>query len=513
MAEFARYYITFLTNLFSNIGVFFRDIGLAIANIFVLDLPQYVNEFSSSVAEFGVGGWIVFLLVTLINVTCLFFVSYRLVQLIRRYIIFRAKEVEKDKLVEELAKTKDKVAKLTIEKNQLYAMKINAMYPITAEGESSVNSSSKEEEVKLLPSARFKKLAAIDKKYEVISPYISTAEADDLQLDKIVDYFVNFSASQLKLYYKKEIVRCFFAGMATTKVLILEGISGTGKTSLPYAVGKFFNNDATLISVQPSWRDRGDLVGYLNEFTKTFNETEFLGALYEANYQPNPSVIVLDEMNLARIEYYFAEFLSVMEMPDSNEWTIDLVPSADENDPIRLDDGKILVPQSIWFVGTANQDDSTFTITDKVYDRTITIDLNNRGEYFDAPVTPSMNVAAEYLQVLFDKAQVNYPVTEKTIENLRAIDTYILDKFKITFGNRIMKQFKAFIPVYVAAGGKEMEALDFLLMSKIFRKFKALNLPFLQKELNGLIALLDKLFGKGNCPVSVEYIKSLLRSA
>lgn len=512
MAEFARYYITFLTNLFSNIGVFFRDIGLAIANIFVLDLPQYVNEFSSSVAEFGAGGWIVFLLVTLINVTCLFFVSYRLVQLIRRYIIFRSKEVEKDKLLEELAKTKDKVAKLTIEKNQLYAMKINAMYPITAEGDSG-NLPAKAEEVKLLPSARFKKLAAIDKKYEVIPPYISTAEADDLQLDKIVDYFVNFSASQLKLYYKKEIVRCFFAGMATTKVLILEGISGTGKTSLPYAIGKFFNNDATLISVQPSWRDRGDLVGYLNEFTKTFNETEFLGALYEANYQPNPSVIVLDEMNLARIEYYFAEFLSVMEMPDSNEWTIDLVPSADENDPIRLDEGKILVPQSIWFVGTANQDDSTFTITDKVYDRTITIDLNNRGEYFDAPVTPSMNVAAEYLQVLFDKAQVNYPVTEKTIENLRAIDSYILDKFKITFGNRIMKQFKAFIPVYVAAGGKEMEALDFLLMSKIFRKFKALNLPFLQKELNGLIALLDKLFGKGNCPVSVEYIKGLLRSA
>lgn len=511
MAEFARYYITFLTNLFSNIGVFFRDIGVAIANIFVLDIPGYAEEFSSSVGEFGAGGWIVFLLVTLINVTCLFFVMYRLVQLIRRYIVFRSKEVEKDKLVEELAKTKDKVAKLTIEKNQLYAMKINAMYPTLA---------ARQEENALpapaetAPSvSRFKRLTAIDRKYEVMPPYISTAETDELQLDRLVDMFVNFSASQLKLYYRKDVVRYFFAGMATTKVLILEGISGTGKTSLPYALGKFFNNDATLVSVQPSWRDRGDLVGYFNEFTKTFNETEFLGALYEANYEKNPSIIVLDEMNLARIEYYFAEFLSVMEMPDPNEWTVDLVPNGDDSDPTALEDGKILVPQSLWFVGTANQDDSTFTITDKVYDRTITIDLNNRGEYFDAPVTPSMNVAAEYLQVLFDKAQTGFGVSAKTDESLKAIDAYILDKFKITFGNRIMKQFKTFIPVYVAAGGREMEALDFLLMSKIFRKFKALNLPFLQKELNGLIALLDKLFGKGNCPVSTEYIKSLMRSA
>ena len=91
--------------------------------------------------------------------------------------------------------------------------------------------------------------------------------------------------------------------------MILEGISGTGKTSLPYAMGKFFGNDAAIISVQPSWRDRSEMVGYLNEFTKKFNETD-LKELYETTYREDLNFIVLDELNLARIEYYFAEFLS-----------------------------------------------------------------------------------------------------------------------------------------------------------------------------------------------------------
>ena len=95
--------------------------------------------------------------------------------------------------------------------------------------------------------------------------------------------------------------------------------------------------------------------------------------MYEANYRPDPSFIVLDEMNIARVEYYFAEVLSVLEMPSKEEWTLDLVPTAWEGDPKLLTDGKIRVSDSTWFVGTANNDDSTFTITDKVYDRAMPI--------------------------------------------------------------------------------------------------------------------------------------------
>ncbi|MEG2159290.1 MAG: hypothetical protein RRY18_05355, partial [Clostridia bacterium] len=87
---------------------------------------------------------------------------------------------------------------------------------------------------------------------------------------------------------------------------------------------------------------------------------------------------------------------------------------------------------------------------------------------------------------------------------------FISEKFKISFGNRISRQIDKFVPTYVACGGKETEAIDFLLQSKILRKFKALNLAYLKKELNDLTALIDKVFGKGNCPMSQEFIKTLL---
>ena len=72
----------------------------------------------------------------------------------------------------------------------------------------------------------------------------------------------------------------FISALASTKLVILQGISGTGKTSLAYAWGKFLKHDSCVASVQPSWRDRSELFGYFNEFTKKFNETDILKELY-----------------------------------------------------------------------------------------------------------------------------------------------------------------------------------------------------------------------------------------
>ncbi|MEG2158678.1 MAG: hypothetical protein RRY18_02235, partial [Clostridia bacterium] len=368
-----------------------------------IDIPAYFNDLVTSFQSFGIAGWIAYILVMLVNFTCIFFLLYRLVQLLRRFIFFRAKEVGKDELMEELAKEKQKTAALTIEKNQLYALKVNSLYPVQQQLPEVKLEKLTDDQGEVIKE-RFAKLCSIDREYKDIVPNFASASASGITLEELVDNFCNFAASQLNLYYTKSTIRQFFAGMATTNVIIIEGISGTGKTSLPYAMGKFFNNDSTIVSVQPSWRDRSDLLGYLNEFTKTFNETDFLGAVYSATYREEPSIIILDEMNLSRIEYYFAEFLSIMEMPDVSEWTVNLVPTQLSNDPRHLVDGSILVPQRLWFVGTANQDDSTFTITDKVYDRTITIDLNSRGQYFDAPLTDKADITADYLSLLYNQA-------------------------------------------------------------------------------------------------------------
>nr|MCR4898284.1 hypothetical protein [Acholeplasmatales bacterium] len=275
------------------------------------------------------------------------------------------------------------------------------------------------------------------------------------------------------------------------------------------AMGKFFNNDTAIISVQPSWRDRAELLGYLNEFTKRFNETDFLKAVYAASYSDTINLIVLDEMNLARIEYYFAEFLSVMEMPDVNEWKIDIVPVSDSHDPKNLINGKILIPQNLWFIGTANKDDSTFTITDKVYDRASTIAINKKADFIDAPYTDNVNMTFEFLDDMFKRYQNGWQMSEAATQAFAELDEFIQEKFKIAFGNRILKQIRLFIPVYMGCGFSEFDGLDYMLRFKILRKFEMLNLTFLKKELDELVLLLDKLFGKEQFKVSKDYIADL----
>ena len=510
MGEFAKYYLAFLYELSKNVGAFFTGIFSTFRKAFVSDISNYFIELGRAVRFFDFWGWLTFVIVTLITFAFLFFLSYRVGQIFRRYLIFRSREVEKDELLEQVAKLKNQVSKMSKEKNAILNMKLAnfAEFNEYIEGMHELEEDATGEELE----ERFIKLLAIDAKYDGGHQYITMAEEDMLALPEIVEKFRNFAAVQYKLYYNEKIVRLFVAGMASSKVIILEGISGTGKTSLPYAMSRFFSHPAQMVSVQPNWRDRTELIGYFNEFTKKFNETDFLSSLYESSFRDDPCFIVLDEMNLARIEYYFADFLSVMEMPDHNEWQIDLVPNALNTDPVNLIEGKVMVPQNLWFIGTSNQDDSTFTITDKVYDRAIAIALNQKGEYFDAPLEHNLNMSSDYLGGLFEKAIRKNTISISTLNIFDELDEFIQKKFKIAFGNRIMEQIKRFVPIYVECGGTEYEAMDFMLASKILRKFISLNLPFLVKELNELIKFLNAKFGQGVFKDSIEYLEMLLKN-
>ncbi len=353
---------------------------------------------------------------------------------------------------------------------------------------------------------RFPKLSYVDAKYV---DYERPDYDDTITLERFTEGFRRFAASQMSLYYSHEVVRRFVAGLAASKLLILEGISGTGKTSLPYAFSRYLDNPATIVSVQPSFRDRTELIGYFNEFSKRFNETEFLRALYEANYREDLSLIVLDEMNLARIEYYFAEMLSVLELPSKDEWVLDLVPTAWPGDPDKLENGKIHVPDTVWFVGTANNDDSTFTITDKVYDRAIPIEINDRAEEFDCELQPRCSVTCAHLEALFAAARDEHPISDATLTKMLKLNNYLQTRFKLAFGNRIMKQMYDFIPVYVACGGTEIDGLDYIVARKVFKKFESMNVAFVRDEIKGLIAYLEKTFGRTNMQDSRSYLERI----
>ena len=553
MSEFLSFAWELLAKVVYNIVAVFASI----LNLFIFGWVDYFNIFLTYFNTFDLVGKIgaVLLFVLLIAIPVLIAII-----VVRRWKLHRALKSDTSDnktLYREIGRLNKQVLDLMDEKNKLLALKVNAMggtqripyvgasaltddsiptvanvvgegsaaggegagvvagsASLSLDGDSvsgaaaamakvTVEAKTLAEEKEISLATRFPKLSQVDLKYRDWQP---PAYDNDITLEHFAEGYREFACNEMGLYYSSEVVRRFVAGMAASKLLILEGISGTGKTSLPYSFSRYIDNPATIVSVQPSYRDRTEVLGYFNEFSKRFNETEFLRALYEAGLREDPSLIVLDEMNLARVEYYFAEILSVLEMPSHDEWVLDLVPTAWAGDPKALNGGKITVPDSLWFVGTANNDDSTFTITDKVYDRAIPIELNERADSFECPHHERVHVTSDHLQYLFQKAKVEHVVSEELLEKMHKLDQYLQTRFRLAFGNRIIKQMYDFIPVYVACGGTELGGMDYIIARKVLKKFESMNVSFVRDEMSGLIEYIEKTFGEGGLPDSISYL-------
>ncbi|NLB84557.1 MAG: hypothetical protein GX794_00335, partial [Acholeplasmataceae bacterium] len=117
----------------------------------------------------------------------------------------------------------------------------------------------------------------------------------------------------------------------------------------------------------------------------------------------------------------------------------------------------------------------------------------------------------EYINDLFDQAKKQYPISKENLNNIKKLDMFITEKFKITFGNRILNQIQQYVPIYVACGGTENDALDDIITRKILRKFESRNLPFLQTELDELQVFLNKVFGRNEFKEGLAYIERLKR--
>ena len=463
----------------------------------------YTDAFKNYTEYFGAGEWAVAIIFIILIVAAIVAVIVLIALGIRKLVrIGKAKVLPQD-LVEECANLKKQIIKMSAEKDRILGMRVSDIgnYEGEEEGEGE-----KKEEQSPTGESRFYKLTEIDKIYE---NYVPPVYDDEITLPELCDRFRNFACSRMKLYYNPRIIRLFIAGMSTSRLMILQGISGTGKTSLPHAMGIFLNNPATIASVQPSWRDRTELFGYFNEFTKRFNETEVLKKMYEATWNDQIYLTVRDEMNIARVEYYFAEMLSILEMPSRDEWIVDLVPSGWPNDPKHIDKGRFRLPQNMWFIGTANNDDSTFAISDKVYDRAMPININSKGVPFDAPWADNIFISYKHLEAMFKESQEIYKVSQDVLDKVNKLDDYVIEHFRLAFGNRIVKQLKEFVPAYVGCGGTEIDGLDYVLCNKIFRKFESLNLSYIRDEIDGLILYLSELFGEENMQESKEYINRL----
>ena len=287
-----------------------------------------------------------------------------------------------------------------------------------------------------------------------------------------------------ELHFRKEELQLFVGGLAMSQLHIFQGISGTGKTSLATAFAKAVGGECTIVPVQAGWRDRADLLGYFNAFEKRYYERNTLQALYRAQTEADQDrlhIVLLDEMNLSRPEQYFAEFLSAMELSERDRW-INLMESRPaQGAPARLRDGRdIWLPPNLWFIGTANHDETTNAFADKTHDRAFVLELPKQDTVKEKIAKPQSRASwsFESLNRQFTKARDKYKdqIAElQTLINQSSLTTLLSETFKLGWGNRLESQMQRFVPVVLDAGGSEALAVDHLLASRMFRDGKVIG--------------------------------------
>ena len=185
------------------------------------------------------------------------------------------------------------------------------------------------------------------------------------------------------LYDERDLYN-FHISAKSSRLVILAGRSGTGKSGLVRLYGETLGlspSQIAFLPVRPSWMDDGDLLGYLDRNRMLYfpSDTGLAELLVNASRHPEKMYIVcFDEMNLARAEYYFAQFISVLEKRENP--SIQLYNPSLEDRVYNHSDypARIPVLDNVLFMGTVNVDESTYHFSDKILDRANVITLHQR---------------------------------------------------------------------------------------------------------------------------------------
>lgn len=391
------------------------------------------------------------------------------------------------------------VIEINAYKNQIESAKVReASLKKTIDDLSVTIDQLKGESLKKSDAFEFAKKCDADKEF-LGKEHLGVNAKQPTDLKTLVSYVQQWMAfkSDKPFYYDLNTIRIFLAGLHMSPISILQGISGTGKTSLPREFAKALLSDSNYVgldtdnqnkapyricAVQSGWRDNMDLMGYYNSFEHKYKETDFFKALYVAN-QPKYSntlfLIILDEMNLSRPEHYFADFLSLLEQSASERY-ISLTNTPKEVLPELIVGGKLKIPENVRFIGTANHDETTLEFAPKTYDRSNLMEMpkNHPDKKNFKKSEEEFNVRYDWLNKKFEEAEKKHNNSFSkfhTFINSDEMKVLLMDK-GIGVGNRLEYQAEKFIGVFVESGSDKAKdiavAADHLITSRLFRTLK-----------------------------------------
>ncbi|MGG1638876.1 MrcB family domain-containing protein [Paenibacillus sp. NRS-1760] len=309
---------------------------------------------------------------------------------------------------------------------------------------------------------------------------------DTMTVSERLSYIKSFIRNK-GFHFPNELIENLYLSLKTKPFVILAGVSGTGKTKLvklfSEALGALSHNyQFTLIPVRPDWSDPSDLIGY-KDLSGAFRPGRLAEVLVEASKPSNrhkPYFICLDEMNLARVEHYFSDLLSIIE---TQEWqgeaivTMPLINKdtlAAEDQPVY---GNLSLPDNVYLIGTVNMDETTHPFSKKVLDRANTIEFNyiNLEQFPDqviqlneATTVKAYNVflRSEYLQLIDAYGEYQELVKQVTAKLVKVNN--ILEQVHSHVGFRI-RDAVCFYMIYnerFSLMGED-EAFDLQLLQKI----------------------------------------------
>ncbi len=325
--------------------------------------------------------------------------------------------------------------------------------------------------------------------------------------------------------FSEEIITRYFLSLKTKPFIILTGISGTGKTKIAQIFANYMCQDdksqIAFVPVRPDWMDNRGLLGYFNPLNECYHATPTLHLLLAAKQNPNkPYFLILDEMNLAKVEYYFSDFLSILETrtaSDSDGESL-LLHDLEEvaaygNDSLKIP-GKLKIPSNIYITGTVNVDETTYMFSPKVLDRANVIEFNQI-----------------YLDGFSEKEENNFQlknadvraslltdgVTSCSIEDYKKAGKIVnvlpeliqrLEKYHLHFGYRVANEISRFmwLAQEMVHDFQADTALDIQLLQKVLPKFHGTRAK-LDKPLQELLTFCYDSDPNKSIDISEEKIK------